>query len=250
MLFGPDAIVACPHCGTLARHWTLESGNTFGASQWTDGKTFAPMLQRPPEFVRCRWCRGFYWLDQAKAVGELPEPFHMADDEDGGPPSVPPAWTAAPRVEEPTEIEYLEAIDAGLVGADRVLDARILAWWRGNDPFRGREYAKRFGAGKDEAPAAPEARRRNLEALLGLLDDADPGALVMKAEALRHLGRFDDALAALGRIDDEGFAEIVATLRGYCEIGDSDLYELGAGALGGASDDLDDDSDQFIIEYD
>src|SRR5688572_29979089 len=34
---GPDLVLACPHCGALARLFTLSSASPIGAVSWTDG---------------------------------------------------------------------------------------------------------------------------------------------------------------------------------------------------------------------
>ena len=36
MITGPDRIISCPNCGILVKVFSLQSGNTFGASFWTD----------------------------------------------------------------------------------------------------------------------------------------------------------------------------------------------------------------------
>ena len=102
-------VVACPRCGGLARYETLISGNTLGARVWTDGKVEAPMLPRPPEVVRCSHCGAYYWLRQAEKVGYL-EQWEMAEGR------ADPTWLGAPRVEEPEEAGYYEAIREGLAG--------------------------------------------------------------------------------------------------------------------------------------
>jgi hypothetical protein len=221
MMPGPDMIVACPHCQTLARYGTLHSGNTFGATQWTDGKMIAPMLPRPPEFVRCRECRGFYWLDQATPVGELPGPFGGDDEAE-----VRPEWVSAPEVEEPTESGYHEALAAGSIEPERELDFRILAWWRGNDAFRGLETTDATGDQAGDAPVDAEARRLNLEVLAALLAGADENLLVLRVEALRQLGRFDEALVVLESVEGDDYEEVTSALRRYCEAGDPELHEL------------------------
>jgi hypothetical protein len=180
----------------------------------------APMLPQPPPFVRCGECRGFYWLDEATPIGELPGPFDAAGDEDM------PEWASAPQVEEPTESGYHEALDSGSTDPSREAKLRILAWQRGNDVFREGATTDEAGERTTDAPERAEVRRLNLDALVGLFDHASPSELVMKAAALRELGRFDEALAVLGRVEGENHAEIVSILRRYCEAGDSDLHEL------------------------
>ncbi len=209
MIPGPDQIIECPHCKTLARVRTLISGNTFGAQWWTDGKMIAPMLPVSPAITRCRGCGRYFWISQAKVVGEIP-PWLVSPDALNERlaelmPSdqaarlkrewekFPPEWKAAERVRELTEMEYLEAIQNGMAhNREQERYLRICAWWAGNDPLRF--------SNPERAPTilqrSPEALR-NLERLLELLDETNPVERLQKAEVLRELGRFDEALQLL-----------------------------------------------------
>ena len=110
MKLGPNQIIACPHCGTIAHYRALVSGNTIGAEGWTDGRQYGPMMVEPPAVVRCHACERCHWLADAKEVGVV-----ARDPPWKGP--VPAAWEEAPEVKEPSADEYLDAIEAGL--ADR-----------------------------------------------------------------------------------------------------------------------------------
>jgi hypothetical protein len=117
----------------------------------------------------------------------------------------PWAGDAVAEIEALDENSYYEAIDGGL-GSDheRELALRVLTWWRGNDRFR-----------KDAAQGRyPTDRRaiRNIERLVDLCAEGDHEILLTRVEALRQLGRFEEASE---------------TLAGIC----SD-YELAAGRYG------------------
>ncbi len=105
---------------------------------------------------------------------------------------LPLSWVEAPDVTAPNERELLAVLGRGVDGEARewVLELRISAWQAANDPRRDRD------------PSLPviwslEARS-NLEALVTLLHAHDPEQRILKAEALRELGRFEEALALLG----------------------------------------------------
>lgn len=228
MLPGPDQIIACPSCGGLAKYATLMSGNTFGARVWTDGKQEAPMLPRPPAVVKCRHCAGYYWLADAKEVGELdlwgedplaPEEGWSSAEEH--PLSVPESWRAAQYVEEPTEAEYYAALRAGLA-EDRKQERalRIFAWWRSNDAFRDGE----------EMPAADvpgqAEREEQLRALLPLLEGSSDQDRIMRAELLRELGRWGEAEGALLRVRSAEFAPVVKQIMALCQARDRWVREL------------------------
>jgi hypothetical protein len=214
MTLGPTKLVACPKCQGLATYQTLESGNTFGARCWSDGKQIAPMLPRPPAFVKCRHCPECYWLSDAKEVGELPLAVRIDQ--------VDPAWLAAEDVEEPTEEQYYAAIAAtSWTSREQENTLRILAWHRANDPFR------------EQSDAEPRiqrtltgALRNNLELLAELLDEADENDLILHAEILRQLGKFQAATEILNRIDSPEYSQVVRQLRALCDRQDACLSEL------------------------
>jgi hypothetical protein len=215
MIPGPDKIVACPQCESLAKYMTLRSGNTFGARVWSDGKQVAPMLPRPPPVVKCHNCAECYWLADAKEVGTL-EPW---GNERG---QVDPAWATAPMVEEPAETEYYQALQRGLaIDSQQERTLRVLAWWRRNDAFRNASP----GVAALDANVSG-ASRDNLTMLVRLLDDADENDRLMKAEALRQLGEWDSADHDLSRVTSPGYAEVVRQLRLLCDAKDVRVREL------------------------
>lgn len=213
MLPGPDQVIACPTCRTLARYGTLASGNTAGARTWTDGKQVAPMLPHPPAIVRCAHCKEVYWLAEARKIGKV--------DRWSNSDPVNPDWSAAPQVEEPEEDEYYRALDLGLAGtAEEERTVRVLAWWRANDGERnGEQRASR------SAPAAARWKK-NLEALVFLVAEEDDGERLMKAELLRELGRFDVAQAVLDQITSPNVAGVVRQFRALCDARDTRVREL------------------------
>lgn len=215
MIPGPEQIVACPYCNALAKYMTLTSGNTFGARVWTDGKQVAPMMPRLPAVVKCHHCAECFWLADAKKVGTV----QRWGGEDR---QVDPAWTAAQVVQEPTEEEYYEAVRKGLAAdLQQEWTLRILSWWRRNDTFPDapQREADSIGIGSGEW-------RKNLEALVGLLDEADENDRLMKAEVLRELGEFESAQQVLGRVTSAEYTSVVRQLRLLCEAGDACVREL------------------------
>lgn len=197
---GPDLILACPRCGMLVRRQTLLSGNTLGAIYWTDGKCEAPMLPDLPDLVRCRGCGGFYWLAEAKVEGTL-EP-------DLGPGSVPEAWLRAPVVQHPTVTDYLDALSSGVtIDPQKERHLRLRLWWAINDLVR-------HDAASEVPPEYREAAADNLRRLFDLLDEDEPEERVMKAEAARELGDFQEALRLLDHVPEQvrPAAEVVRAL--------------------------------------
>ncbi len=133
MIPGPDTIIGCPKCGALAKVPSLLSGNTIGAWWWTDGKMEAMMLPQYPEITRCRACAGFYWVIDARQVGEID--YYFSEPETMR--AIPEEWKDAEKIRELSEEEYLQALAEGLgTPQKRELYLRVQTWWAGNDQFR------------------------------------------------------------------------------------------------------------------
>ena len=71
MLPGPTIVRSCTECHGLIAEYTLGSGNTFGATFWTDGKMDAPMLPDEPALVECPHCRAPLWIEDQEQIGEM-----------------------------------------------------------------------------------------------------------------------------------------------------------------------------------
>jgi hypothetical protein len=177
MLPDADFIIACPHCHAPARVIQLMSGNTFGAITWTDGWMDAPMLPRAPRIARCAKCSKIYWVAFAPQLG-----FGGVGRSD--------AWQDAPRLETLDEAACFEALRNGLSASpDLELELRVFTWWRGNDAFR--EPMRTPGY-----PMSAEAVA-NMERMIEMTSGGEEDLLLFRAEAQRHLARFDDARTTL-----------------------------------------------------
>ncbi len=183
---GPDKVLECPNCKTAIIIFTLASGNTVDAQTWTDGKMIAPMLPQLPAITKCSTCTHFFWLCEAKVLGEIPLWGPELD-------KIPENWKKAERVRDLTEIEYLEAISKGAaLNRDQELYLRLGAWWAGNDPQRDMNHTT-------EASGFIRTQEgiHNLKRFSGLLDENNPRERLFKAEAMRELGLFSEALNLL-----------------------------------------------------
>jgi hypothetical protein len=180
---GPTLIKECPHCGQLFCEATLNSGNTFGATYWTDGKREAPMLPESPSLVKCGSCDKFIWIDEAEEVGQV-EPFESTSQFD------------TLDFVELDEQGYLDALDQEITSdPEKTHYLRMKAWWAANDQHR----QDTDHAGE---PVRSEGARRNMDRLCESLSDSDEEQRLMKAELTRELGNFEEAgrlLASLTR---------------------------------------------------
>ena len=69
MIPGNAKIVKCPYCGTKKELFTMVSGNTFGATFWSDNKRIAPMLPMVSPVQKCPSC-GKYYFEFKNRCGE------------------------------------------------------------------------------------------------------------------------------------------------------------------------------------
>jgi hypothetical protein len=151
MMPGPTIVRKCPHCEQSVAQDSLASGNTIGATFWSDGRMIAPMLPDSLDLVKCPKCMKLFWFNKSIKVGELP-PFSQSNDI------------------EPTALEYIRYAEASKLPKKLAKYIRIRAWWKANDYFRD------ITPESEEAPPDPADKlpepdfRNNLEALAKLLD--------------------------------------------------------------------------------
>lgn len=174
---GPTIIRKCSACGKLIGEHTIGSGNTFGAKFWTDGKREAPMLPDQPWLVKCPHCSTLVWIDEQEQVGEM-EPWGPCKQNDSGFHNARPF--AVPSLQD-----YLCAIRS-TSDARKERYLRLRTWWAGND-------SRRQGA----ATPLSDDESANIAAFAALLDESDENDRIMKAEVMRELGNYEDALALL-----------------------------------------------------
>jgi len=173
-------IIACPHCGLLAKKKTLYSGNTFGATIWSDGKRIAPMLPEFPAFVFCNGCWKLYWVKEAKEICE-----------ERNLNSFYPENREVDFIEFPTFEQYVKALE--LINDKKY--ARVLIFYSFNDFIRN----------KKENLITPEIQKlheQNLYEMTELFDENDENELIIKAEAFRNLGLFENSESLLNKLSN------------------------------------------------
>ena len=68
MTLGNPTRLTCPHCGKAKHILSIASGNTFGATLWSDTKHDYPMLKSPSSVQRCPHCGHYYYYEDANPV--------------------------------------------------------------------------------------------------------------------------------------------------------------------------------------
>jgi len=205
MTHGPIIIRKCSVCSKSIEQHTIGSGNTFGATFWTDGKREAPMLPDQPWLVMCPHCQAPLWIDELEKIGEV-EPW---GDRHG-------KFKDSIAYETPSFDDYVALLEKGVGSPKKERYVRLRLWWAGNDARR--TSTKEIPISSSEAS--------NLTAFAEMCDEGDANDLVMKAELMRELGRFDDARALLARPVDRSISQAVEIIKSLVVKGDRYVREM------------------------
>jgi hypothetical protein len=193
----------CPHCMAHVVQEDTFSGNTIGATYWTDGKREAKMLPDHPLLAKCPVCVGLFWIDE---VLEVDTGFDAAKGKQ--------------QVLTPSGKEMLGFLAGHALPKEKEIYLRVRAWQSANDAWRWVPNPK---------PAFSKDQEQNLKVLSQMLDETEPNQRILKAEIARELGNFDECrLLLLYQFDKgydyedlEGVLECSLKGRRYCLVRDS-----------------------------
>ena len=191
---GPTLIMKAPGCKKPVKFSSINSGNTIGATFWTDGKCEAPMWPDEP-WLRKSPSEGIlFWSDECEEIGQID---FFADEESK------PEWEELEFAEEPTEADYLAATSNGIANTEeRLRYIRMRLWWSGNDPIRRKEINQ-----------LSQEHLQNLSKFASILSEDDTNQKLMKAEVLRELSRFNEALKLLEGDFPDDYQDTVHRIR-------------------------------------
>jgi len=201
MNYGDDYVYKCPKCNNLLKNHSLLSGNTFGSTLYSDGKTIAPMLPKFPNLTKCIKCDTILWLSEMEVLG-----FCNAWDE-----NLDKEWNNAEYVDflDISDLVRFLELDTVQNNREKELIVRQEIWWTFND--RVRAGKKIFAKETDEL-----LWKQNCQRFLELLDTTDINERVMAAELYRNLGEFDKCMEILSTLGNE-FDWIVEKFKIECE---------------------------------
>ncbi|MBI4978740.1 MAG: hypothetical protein HZC28_14770 [Spirochaetes bacterium] len=206
MLSGPTIILQCSACQKpIEEHTAVESDDIPDAVFWTDGRRYAPVIPDEPLLVMCPHCHAPLWLDELEELGTF-EPLDDWRDE----------FSDAREYVIPAPDDYFALLDSTVDNPEKEHYIRLNAWWTLNDERR---------ESPDEIPLSSR-ETYNLKSLARMLDESDDHDRVMKAEIMRELGRFPDALALLSHRFDDDMAEAVEIIRSLAQKNDRYVREM------------------------
>ena len=113
--------------------------------------------------------------------------------------------------------DFLAYLEEGNFPADRERYLRLHTWWTGNDEHRRNTEVQMYMTDADKA---------NLEVLIELLDDENQSDLLMKAEAYRELGKFEEAKEVLLKCDPSFAPEATDAIWQLCVKRDGFVREI------------------------
>lgn len=207
---GPDYTYRCPECSNLLKRGSLLSGNTFGATLYSDGKMIAPMLPEFPNLTKCEKCDTILWLSDMKAI----DTNAIRDTENVLPQK------NADRVKFLGVHDLSRFLEWDTVKNDKEREktVRQRIWWTFNDRVRaGKEI---FVQENDEV-----LWKQNCVRLIELLDTKDVNQKIMAAELHRNLGEFDACMELINALDDD-FDWIIEKFKKECDNKNKTLIKL------------------------
>jgi hypothetical protein len=181
----------CPHCKAHVVQEETVSGNTIGATYWTDGKREAKMLPDHPWLAKCPACSGLFWVDEAV---EVDTGFDAA--------------IGKQQVLAPSGKDMLEFLTGSALPRDKEMFLRVAAWRSANDAWRWNPNA---------TPAFSKDQVQNLHALSAMLEETEPNQRILKAEIARELGEFEKCLGLLSHPFDERYRHVAGFIKKLAE---------------------------------
>lgn len=174
---GPTLIVKCSSCDRHFQQRTIASGNTRRAKFWTDGKMEAPMFPNVPAAASCPHCNSFVWLFELEEIAQLEG--NQFNEESS-------KFAELPHYQELNADQYWEVLESGQLGDEKEAYLRFTLFQLLNDDRRN-----------DEVKPYSPRELENISELLGLTNERNEKGVLIKAELLRCLGKFKEAMAVL-----------------------------------------------------
>jgi tetratricopeptide (TPR) repeat protein len=194
---------------------TLESGNGFGAVEWTDGRLEMPMMPRryTLNYWYCPECNTFQKVSDMKEVDVINSLRILNAESD-------PRWKEASNIMETGWRKYLDGVKQWKRRLEPYPDweteIRLLAWRRYNDRYRyklikqNRELhdvdTDRFPQEKwpEKRIEVPQQKKmvENCTEIARWLYEGNPDKAMNKADIYRWQNRFKEALKILENVDE------------------------------------------------
>lgn len=204
MILGPANILSCPHCGGKKEVMSLISGNTFGATVWSDTRRDYPMLPEVSSIQQCPHCQKYYFIEQAKSeYSKKDESFELG------------------------KLNYGDLIEARKQMFQLSL-SKIQRWILNHQLFMAYNDSFRRNLEIVAFPPKEEDKKIYTQVIKELLDGIDQSTdyKLFHAELLRESRLFSEARDVLHRYNVEEDQWIVDVMIKHIEAGDSKPFLL------------------------
>ena len=194
-------LLTCPHCGNKKKVINLMSGNTCGASLWSDAKHVTPMLPKISYVQQCPSCKHYFLFDKNSQREEINDDYKSFCLETGN-------------------LSYQQLKEAYVeLSNDKIIDEfsfRIMLIWGYNDV-----YYKQTNIPKEEYEYFVD----NVRALLPLMNDND---IILTSELHREIGEFDEAIKIIenNQASNEFIQKVQQQILERSQIKDSKVFLL------------------------
>jgi hypothetical protein len=224
MIPGPTYVYACPDCQLRVSNRSIMSGNTFGATQFSDLRIDAPMMPSYPRISKCERCDCTFWLDdETKVEGTVGIPFTALYDDDFTPNETKnPVFGDQLEINSALELDQESIKDALFMNVQRDEEDEkhlryLLLWAYHKQLLDGTILRENLNEDLDY--------RENIDALLNLIEE-DEGSTIFCAELNRFVGRFDRCFELLEPFVEEFMGPIVGEIHDRCLAGNRDVFEM------------------------
>lgn len=209
MIPGPANILSCPFCGGKKEVMSLISGNTCGATVWSDTRREYPMLPEVSPIQECPHCHKFYFIEQAKSEYSKDPKSEMSSFMKLG------------------KLTYPELLMAKKQMASLSL-TKIQRWILNHQFFMAYNDAFRRNLEIVAFPPSEEDKALYAQTIEELLDgiEKSPDYELFHAELLREIGRFDEAAEVLSGHKEEDDKWVVDTMMCHIEAKDAEPFLL------------------------
>ena len=208
----------CPSCNCEFSHCDIASSNTFGATFYTDGFVNGPMHEEHGALLQCPGCHTYLWKEDVPTRESVRHSPHWFDAEKR---PLPVAWAMS-------DSGYLDIFHQALwktLAQEKYI--RIKAWWISNHACRSCSADETVSSSKDEEFLEPAEVEENLTKLLSLLDIDDQHDLIMRAEILRELGRFEECLNLLKQPFDDKYCRTIDVIKKLADCNNRQVESVG-----------------------
>lgn len=225
-------LARCPKCGQMLYFNRLGSSSAGRVTIWTDGEVYSSSFDPATGLYQCRACAAYVWVDEIEVLDSVRDPpleestFEVRGRdvpcfarEISSVSDWPVAFAAAPWRNREEELHL-----------------RVAAMREWNSDHRNMQELQagyqRFCPDEDEnaqwvaehcasvCRSLPDPALENLGKLVEMLRVSDEEERLLRAEALRELGRFEECLAVLEEPVEEKHQRMAAVIAEWAQQGD------------------------------